>query len=74
MKIALGTIEVDNEVREAIRAYYGKGGRATRAEVKAAVLGLGEAGFDIAVDEGRKFMIARKGEPARHRRRRSVSK
>jgi len=42
MKVRLGTVEVDDFVRRAIRARYGQGGLATREEVRFIYMSSGE--------------------------------
>jgi len=46
MKVDLGTIDVNDRWRRAIRHYYGKTGLATRAEVRSFLLALVSADMD----------------------------
>lgn len=51
MKVRLGTIEIDDEERRAIRAYYGQRGLATRADVRAFFIAMAEADLETIVHD-----------------------
>lgn len=53
MKVRTPTVEVDDEVRRAIRSEVGKSGLATRAEVKAWVEQAVGAAFEDLMDDYR---------------------
>lgn len=46
MKVALGTIEVDDDVRRAINSYYGQTGLATRTTVRDFMVQAAEADLE----------------------------
>ncbi len=43
MRVAIGTVLVDDETRRAIRRYYGEKGLATRSEVRELFIALAES-------------------------------
>lgn len=51
MKVVLGTVEVSETMRKAIRHHYGQSGLATREEVKQAYLSSAEADLEIMKHE-----------------------
>ena len=53
MKVDLGTIEVTDEQRRAIRRHVGLTGLATRDEVRAFIVRNGLADLDVVVGEAR---------------------
>ena len=61
MKVQIGTIEVDEIFRRALRVYYGKPGLATRVEVRAwahSVVSRQELGIiDDLVEAERRFVF-----------------
>jgi hypothetical protein len=51
MRVRLGTIAVDDNVRKAIAAHVGKSGKCTRADVRAFYLKCGDADLAVVVAE-----------------------
>jgi hypothetical protein len=60
MKVRLGTIEVDDEIRRALRHRQGRPGLATRAEVRNAYRNQAEIDIELIVDEYRQQSVGEK--------------
>lgn len=65
MKVNLGTIEVDDDYRRAIRAHFGKTGKATRKEVKNFYQALADADMEGIVHDWRTLKDTPKEERPR---------
>ncbi len=63
MKVQLGTVEVDEPFRRALRVHYGKPGLATRVEVRAwahSLIGQREIGIiDDLVEAEHRYVVDR---------------
>lgn len=60
MKVNIGTIEVNDDVRRAVAHRFGKKGLATRADVRSLYLSLADADMQTIVDDWEKDVAEKK--------------